>query len=98
MAEAVEKFPHDLAGIARAWNVPRLLHSLDAAASLVPEGRHWRVAPGCAEVEDPASGVRSGGHYVAGTSRPFMGRAPGRPAAALTAAALRALAEEASHG
>lgn len=35
MAEALRYAPNDIAGIARAWNVPRLTASLDAALALV---------------------------------------------------------------
>jgi hypothetical protein len=41
LGSALEKYPEDVAGVARNWNVPHLSSSIDAAMTLVPEG--WRL-------------------------------------------------------
>lgn len=46
MTEALAAFPTDASGIARAWNVPALTGSLDAALALVEEklpGWFWKM-------------------------------------------------------
>jgi hypothetical protein len=46
MADAMARFPSDMAGIARSWNVPRLTRREDAAASLMGPIEHplvWTI-------------------------------------------------------
>jgi hypothetical protein len=47
MAEAVQMFPGDMAGIARAWEVPRLSASLDASVAMIervlPRMLGWKL-------------------------------------------------------
>jgi hypothetical protein len=50
MGSALEKYPEDVRGVARNWNVPTFTASLDAAMSLVPEG--WTGLELLAPVDD----------------------------------------------
>jgi hypothetical protein len=90
--------PPHAAGTGAIWGpAPAYTASLDAAVSLVPAGHSWSVY----------GGEREEGHATA-YCVPNGGRLPwprwvddvnaAKPALALTAAAMRALAEEAPHG
>lgn len=95
LGSALDKYPEDAEGVAYNWRVPRLTSSLDAAVSLVPAGWGWMVsqpnekaiASGLLKARTPVRGEVQYGcdqrFAVAGAT----------PALALTAAALRALAQ-----
>lgn len=43
MGSAFEKYPDDVDGVARCWNVPRFTASLDAALMLAPNNKHHEL-------------------------------------------------------
>lgn len=76
-----------------AIHQPRFTASLDAALSLVPEGRYWSV---CNESQLAGKAEAEVGHHEKRGTALVAWCAT--PALALCAAALRARAEEARHG
>jgi hypothetical protein len=94
MAEAIRRFPQDLQGIGRSWNVPALSASKDAASSILGEDE----LPFVLLSQSDFGGLRR--------ARVFDGETVSTSADAATvplavlAAALKALAErvEAGHG
>jgi hypothetical protein len=76
------------------WNACHYTSSLDAAASLVPEGWQWTASGGCRQYQASSYCTQS---HVSG--RPTTEGDAATPALALTAAALRArlAGMEASH-
>lgn len=91
LAQAIERWPNDMAGVARNWNIPRLTASLDAALALVE-----RVLPGWDICLSRVKGDEAATwNAVVGEPDSFSGSEASKPspALALCLAALKALAQ-----
>lgn len=91
MESALDKYPDDINGICLSWRVPLFSSSIDAALTLIPEGRKWRVGSHTTPIWDgfhAAIYADKVGDILAGQTH--EGWCKSTPAIALCIASLRA--------